>query len=187
MSALPPEYRWIEKIDGPPRLIVEALALYGTKEMQGDGDNPVIIQWAREIGGAVAQNYKHDSTAWCGLFMALVATRAKKQIPDSPLWALSWAKFGNEAPSPRFGDVLTFKREGGGHVGLYVAEDEGIPKKRGPAFHVLGGNQGDQVCITRIEKTRLYAARRSIWQIEQPYSVIPHIVAATGMLSTNEA
>ena len=34
------------------------------------------------------------------------------------------------------GDILTFKRNGGGHVGLYVGEDK-------DCYHVLGGNQGN--------------------------------------------
>jgi cell wall-associated NlpC family hydrolase len=44
------------------------------------------------------------------------------------------------------GDVLVFRRGGGGHVALYVGEDE-------EAFHVLGGNQADR-CASRDSPAR---------------------------------
>jgi hypothetical protein len=54
------------------------------------------------------------------------------------------------------------------------------------AFHVLGGNQSDSVCITRIAKARLYAARRPLYRVE-PANVRPIRLEATGALSLNEA
>ena len=84
------------------------------------------------------------------------------------------------APEAALGDVLVFARpKGGGHVGLYVGEDE-------TAFHVLGGNQSDAVSITRIAKTRCIAIRRPIYR-EQPASMAPVQLAATGAMSVNEA
>lgn len=56
------------------------------------------------------------------------------------------------------GDALTFKRNGGGHVGIYVGEDS-------TCYHVLGDNQSNMVCITRIEKTRCSGIRRTEWKI----------------------
>jgi uncharacterized protein (TIGR02594 family) len=127
------------------------------------------------------KTYSHDSIPWCGLFIALVATRAGKPRTDSPLWALSWADWGVAVPGgqPMLGDVLTFKRNGGGHVGLYVGEDAS-------AYHVLGGNQSDKVCITRISKTRLHRACRPIYSAK-PDNVRRIMLSATGKLSTNEA
>jgi uncharacterized protein (TIGR02594 family) len=174
---LPAQYHWLEEIDQPPRMIAEALKLYGTAEVSGARDNPIIIAWAKETG--LKAIYTADSIPWCGLFVALVAMRAGKSFPSSPLWALSWAKFGVEAGQPRLGDVLTFTRKGGGHVGLYVGEDA-------RAYHVLGGNQGDKVCITRIDKMRLYRARRPAY-INMPASAQPRVLAASGGLSVNEA
>ena len=111
--------------------------------------------------------------------MAVVAKRADKEIPKHPLWALSWSVFGAKSPAPVFGDVLLFVRNGGGHVGLYVGEDAS-------AFHVLGGNQSDRVCITRVAKSRLYAARRPLYRV-QPANVRPIRLEATCTLSLNEA
>lgn len=174
--ALPAQYAWLSKEDGP-RMILEALKLFGTVEAPGSKDNPVILGWASEIG--VAKTYSHDSIPWCGLFIGVVAKRAGKKVVDSPLWALSWADFGVASPSPMLGDVLTFKRNGGGHVALYVGEDAG-------AYHCLGGNQSDKVCITRIAKSRLYRARRPIYSAT-PANVRKVKLVSNGKLSTNEA
>ncbi len=175
-SALPAQYAWLAREPGP-KMLVEAMALYGTLEAPGARDNPVILAWAREVG--LGKTYSHDSIPWCGLFMAVIAQRAGKPVVDSPLWALSWADFGAPAPKPMLGDVLTFKRNGGGHVALYVGEDA-------TAFHCLGGNQSDSVCITRIAKSRLYRARRPPYNV-QPANVRRVMLAASGKLSTNEA
>jgi hypothetical protein len=80
---------------------------------------------------------------------------------------------------PMLGDVLVFVRNGGGHVGLYVGEDE-------TAFHVLGGNQSDAVNIKRIAKRRLYAARWPTYRAE-PVNVRQIPLAPNGALSANEA
>lgn len=174
---LPAQYAWLSKETGP-RMIVEALKLFGTVEAAGSKDNPIILAWAAEIG--LAKTYSHDSIPWCGLFIGLVAKRAGKDVVDSPLWALSWADFGKPAAgAPMLGDVLAFKRDGGGHVALYVGEDAG-------AYHCLGGNQSDQVCISRIAKSRLYKARRPIYNV-QPSNVRKIVLASNGRLSSNEA
>lgn len=173
---LPTNYQWLASEPGP-KMLVEALKLYGTEELSGDADNPVIMAWAKEIG--VANVYSADSVPWCGLFMGVVAKRAGKELPSSPLWALSWSRFGAPTDKPKLGDVLTFKRDGGGHVGLYVGEDSA-------AYHVLGGNQHDQVSITRIAKSRLYCARSPAYN-SRPANVRQVVLAGTGALSHNEA
>jgi len=174
--ALPAQYAWLSKEPGP-KMILEALKLFGTVEAAGTKDNPIILAWAAEVG--LSKTYSHDSIPWCGLFIALVAKRAGKEVVDSPLWALSWADFGKPAPVPMLGDILTFKRDGGGHVALYVGEDAS-------AYHCLGGNQSDKVCITRILKSRFYRARRPVYNV-QPSNVRKIVLASTGKLSSNEA
>jgi uncharacterized protein (TIGR02594 family) len=175
--ALSAQYAWLGKEPGP-KMIVEALKLLGTVEAAGSKDNPTILAWAAEIG--LAKTYSHDSIPWCGLFIGLVAHRAGKEVVDSPLWALSWADFGKPAAGgAMLGDVLTFKRDGGGHVALYIGEDVS-------AYHCLGGNQSDQVCIIRIAKSRLYRARRPFY-VSQPANVRKITLAANGKLSSNEA
>lgn len=111
--------------------------------------------------------------------MSVVAKRAGKTPVAGPLWVLNWGKFGEPAGQPALGDVLTFMRERGGHVALYIAEDS-------KAYHVIGGNQSDQVCYTSIAKERLHAARRPLY-MNKPPTVRPYIVASGGALSGNEA
>lgn len=177
MSKLPSTYRWLETVGVLPRMVQEALKLYGTIETPDAGNTATIMDWAKET--ELGKVYTADAIPWCGLFMAVVAKRAGKSYPSTPLWALSWSKFGEKAGQPRLGDVLVFKRPGGGHVGLYVGEDSSC-------YHVLGGNQSDAVTITRIRKDRLYAVRRE-YKIGMPASAKPYVLAATGGISDNEA
>lgn len=178
MTGIAGVYRWLGPGESKPRLVAEALRLMGVIEGAGASDNPTIMAWADEIGPTVTKTYYSDAIPWCGLFMAVVARRAGKTIPEKPLWALNWAKFGVAADRPSLGDVLVFRRGSGGHVGLYVGEDD-------QAYHVLGGNQSDRVCIMRIARSRLHAARRPAYR-NQPVCVAPCRVAASGTLSANE-
>lgn len=177
MANLLPAYRWLNSVGTLPRMIQEALKLYGTIETPGAGNTPTIMAWAKETG--LQAVYTADAIPWCGLFMAVVAKRAGKTLVSSPLWALSWSKFGEPGGQPRLGDILTFKRSGGGHVALYIGEDQQY-------YHVLGGNQSDAVTITRVAKTRLHAVRRH-YAIGMPASAKPYFLAPTGVITENEA
>lgn len=179
MAKLPSAYAWLAKEPGP-KMLREALACFGVRETAGAGNTPQIMQWADYLGGDVRRVYTADSIPWCGLFTAFVAQRAGKPLPPSPLWALSWATWGDKAPRAELGDVLVFTRPGGGgHVGLYVGEDA-------TTYSVLGGNQGDAVSIVRVAKSRCVAARR-LYAIGKPANVRPVKLSAKGALSTNEA
>lgn len=178
MNPLPPAYGWLDDLRPLPRMLEEARKLYGTFEVAGPASNPLILEWAKEVG--LARTYLEDGIPWCGLFMAVVAKRGGKPIVEGPLWARNWAKFGKAADKALLGDVLVFRRgQGSGHVGLYVGEDYG-------AYHVLGGNQSDGVTITRIAKDRCIAVRRPAYR-KAPATAKPVQLAATGTLSTNEA
>lgn len=182
---LPAAYAWLEREPGP-KMLREALKLYGTVELAGAADSPTIMGWARETG---VRGYTADSVPWCGLFMAVVAKRAGKPVPKRPLWALNWGTWGEDGGQPELGDVLTFIRHimvgkgpgwrVGGHVGFYVGEDDAC-------YHVLGGNQRDAVSITRIDKDRLRACRQPVYK-RKPPNVRPIILRPDGAVSTNEA
>lgn len=186
-------YAWLNAEPGP-LMLLEAVKLYGLLEGPGAADNPTILAWADELklelGGSayarwVADWYNADAIAWCGLFMATIAQRAnpsdfaERRPPNKFLSALSWAAWGAPAAVPMLGDVLVFKRDGGGHVGLYVGEDR-------DAFHVLGGNTRDSVSVARLARNRLHAARRPAYRA-QPANVRKIALAPTGAVSTNEA
>lgn len=175
--AVPGPYRWSGTIGTLPRLLQEGLALYGLKEGLGSIDNPAIMEMAKEVGQEKV--YVHDSIAWCGLYMAACVKRAGYDVVAGPLWALNWLNFGVKAETPSLGDIMCFVRDGGGHVGFYIAEDRDY-------YHVLGGNTGDAVKIARLAKSRFKGARRPAYRNPLP-AWKPYKVAATGAISTNEA
>jgi uncharacterized protein (TIGR02594 family) len=162
----------------PPRMIREAMSLYGTMEMPGAKNNPVIVNWAKETQTKDDNWYGADSIPWCGLFMAVVAQRSGWKVPSLPLAALSWFRFGKATDTAMLGDVLVFTRRGGGHVGLYVGESD-------TTYYVLGGNQSDKVCISELSKTRIHAIRRPPYRVK-PDSVKQYIYSSSGELSINE-
>ncbi|WP_420433003.1 TIGR02594 family protein [Hyphobacterium sp.] len=185
---LPPAYAFLA--DEPaPRMLLEALRLYGTLEAPGKRDNPVILAWADELAKVpglawLGSWYEEDSIPWCGLFMGIVAHRAGKPVQGDLLAARGWLDWGNAVDGePVLGDVLVFwrgSRHGrSGHVGLYVGEDA-------EHYHVLGGNQSDAVTITRISKARLLAAR-NLYRYAQPDNCRRIEIAADGDVSENEA
>lgn len=182
-AEFPKGYEWLATVGQLPRTIVEAMRLHGVAEVVGKGSNRTIIGWRDELNAAGVKiaGYSDDDIPWCGLFAAIVAHRAGKAVPENPLWARNWAKFGTaRSKLAALGDVLVFSRPGGGgHVGFYVGEDR-------TAFHVIGGNQGNRVSITRIAKARCIAVRSPDYTAA-PASVRQFQLAGAGALSSNEA
>lgn len=56
------------KKEPAPRMLLEALKLYGVTEKAGSGNNPEILSWAKETG---LKQYTQDETPWCGLLYVL--------------------------------------------------------------------------------------------------------------------
>lgn len=181
---LPSQYQWLTKLD-LPRTIQLGLAEFGVVEVVGRGSNKTIIGWRDELNqaGVVITGYSDDDIAWCGLYAAIIAFRRKGKASEvvlDPLWARNWAQYGAKVQQACLGDVLVFSRPGGGgHVAFYIAEDA-------EAYHVLGGNQGNRVSITRVAKDRCIAIRRPPYLVA-PKSVKPYRVSAAGSLSRNES
>ncbi len=175
----PQQYRWLW-FEGAPRILIEALRLYGVHEFEGEANNPVILGWAREMRDKVGLEYNADTTPWCGLFMGYVVHKAGSDPPFLCIRAKEWLKFGNAVKLPMLGDICVFERKGGGHVGIYVGEDK-------HCYHILGGNQGDAVSIVRIDRTRLLGARRPPWKVAQPTNVRRVYLDKIGKISQNES
>lgn len=169
-----------DNLDDPAVVwLQEARRLMGVREKLGPGSNPAILDWADKLG----IDYPSDDIAWCGLFVGhcIGATLTTEPLPNNPLGARNWNRFGGLC-TPCPGAVMVFWRgtpDGWqGHVALYVGEDT-------KAYHVLGGNQSDSVCITRIARDRLLGAR---WPATVPLSKAgPRKVSTGGVLSKNEA
>jgi len=166
-------------VTGPIWLSVAA-AFVGLRELAGPQSSPVILRWVKDTGAP--SWYDNDDKPWCAL--ALNRWLLACQLPMSGkgfelLRAKSFETWGLPLSEPAVGAVLVFTRDGGGHVGLYLGENE-------HAYKVLGGNQGNSVSETWIVKERLSAIR---W----PDGVLlplggPVILASGGQpLSGNEA
>lgn len=170
-------YKYLKK-EPAPRVLIEALKLYGTKEIVGQQHNKEILSWAKELG--ISKIYTEDEIPWCGLFIAYVTKKAGYTPVVNPLWARNWAQFGTKQSKAMLGDILVFSRNNAGHVGIYVGEDV-------VCYHVLGGNQSNMVNITRIEKSRCISINRCNWAVGQPSNIRPIYLTAKGEISSNEA
>lgn len=129
-----------------------ALSQYGVKEVSGDGDNPTIVQYAKEAGFLWVS---HDSTPWCSIFMNWVAMKASYERTRLAT-ARSWLDVGEDVKVPQTGDIVILKRGNStwqGHVGIWVNEDEDF-------VYVLGGNQSDSVNISPYNKKKILGYRR---------------------------
>ena len=180
-----------------PRWMTYARTLVGVREIKGPRHSATIMGWLKALaaGRKLGSTITSDEVAWCGTFCAHVFDHAGVPLPKIPERAKSWAGWGRQLLGARAGCVLVFGRQGGGHVGLYVGEDDGDPTaapgsaRRQPAFHVLGGNQGDAVSIVRIAKDRLvpggmrWPAAPEPLPVARPVRLRPDGVPAT----TNEA
>ena len=168
-KSVKPDMPWFER----------AQELAGTREIKGKRHNPVIMGWA----SAQKIWYPNDETPWCGLFVSHCIHHAMRfeTQPSNPLGARNWLKFGRKC-KPQLGAVLVFwrgKPDGWtGHVGFYAGEDAN-------AYHVLGGNQSNEVNVRRIAKSRLLGARWPASAVKPP-GIIRRL-DARGRLSKNEA
>lgn len=132
-----------------------ALREYGVEEIVGGLHNPTILDYFRESGHAWVHD---DETAWCSAFMNAMALRSGLEYTGK-LNARSWLDVGEEISSPMIGDVVIFWRGSPdswkGHVGIFINYDED-----GKKINVLGGNQGNKVCVSGYDKGRLLGFRR---------------------------
>jgi hypothetical protein len=137
-------------------------SVFGLHEVR---DKPRLQLWLRSDGKTLG-----DPTAlpWCGdAAETAIKTALPKEpftgpLATNPYWARNWIDFGGSGMG--YGCVGVFERPGGGgHVGFLVGEDS-------IAYHVLGGNQGDSINVTRIDKGRLLAAR---WPLTWEHSPLP--------------
>lgn len=191
--SLPAQYAYLRADPLAPKMVQVALDLYGTHEVAGGQNSPTILKWADEVAAGTSSKYADwagdfynaDSIPWCGLFIAVCAVRAAggrvERLPEHKyLSALEWKNWGVPVAvkDAVVGDVGISQRNGGGHVFLIVGEDA-------THFHILGGNQSDQVNIVRKAKAEVVAVRRPRYQA-MPVGARKVVVGATGALAGSE-
>lgn len=135
--------------------ITEANRHLGLTEVPGARSSPVILRWLRRLGAW----WFDDATPWCGTFVAHCFATTGYPMPEYWMRARAWAGWGVSLREPLFGCIAVFERQGGGHVGFVVGRD------RQGRLMVLGGNQGDRVCVMPFDPARVLAFR---WPAELP-------------------
>lgn len=130
-----------------------AFGEYGVTEINGSEDNPRIVEYFKEAGHSWV---KDDETAWCSAFMNFVAKKAGAEC-SGKLNARSWLSVGTRITGqPKPGDAVVFWRESRkswkGHIAIFIRETD-------THVYVLGGNQGNRVCITPYPKYRVLEYR----------------------------
>lgn len=182
-----PGYEWLWR-EPAPQMLLELLKLWGTHEVLGPRNNPLIMSWAAETH----TTYPGDLTAWCGLGQSIAAKRAGWDFHPNgnALWARNWADWGVKRDGAAvLGDIVVFPRGQGGHVGQYVGEDDPRLLRKGEeaCFHILGANQDDAVNIKRHPKNQL-AIRHAPWRTGQPDNVRRIFLSPLGApVSTKES
>ena len=163
-----------------PELIHVAIArkYIGLSEIKTSNRHPTIDAWAKTLSGKwlIGQ-------PWCGTFCAQVFKEAGlgHKIPKEFFRAKVWENAGTKLDKPAYGCVVTFTRDGGGHVGIVVG------KTKAGMLKVLGGNQSNAVNIADFDPKRV-TAYRWVSSGNAPHEYRYDLpVLPAGRISTNEA
>ncbi len=126
----------------------------GVKEFPGDADNPRII----EYHATTTYGSKDDEVSWCSAFVNWCLENVGIEGTDN-VGARSWLNWGTTIKKPVPGCITVLWRESPdswkGHVGFYLADHP----THSNYILLLGGNQGDSVCVAAYEKTRILGFR----------------------------
>ncbi|MEO1695549.1 MAG: TIGR02594 family protein, partial [Pseudomonadota bacterium] len=131
--------------------MAHAWAHFGAHEARGARSNPVITAMYRDSGHP---HVSDDAVPWCAAFVGAVLGRAGYAGTGS-LRARSYLDWGVATDALVPGAVAVLSRGSNpalGHVGFLVGATA-------DALFLLGGNQSDQVNVTRFARSRLLGLR----------------------------
>lgn len=122
----------------------------GVREIEGAGSSPRVLMYlaSTDLDREMAAS---DETPWCSAFVNWCFEVTGNAGTNSAA-ARSWLGWGQSMPTPRRGAVTVLSREGGGHVGFFMAQTATTVK-------LLGGNQGNQVCVADYDRKRVLGHR----------------------------
>lgn len=146
--------KWFFKKKKMAKTLIEiALAEYGTKEIEGSRHNMDIVNYAKESGFSWVND---DETPWCSIFLSWVSMKANLERSKKAN-ARSWLDVGKEVQRPEIGDIAILWRENvnswKGHVGIFINKENGFVR-------ILGGNQSDEVNISRYPESQVLKYKR---------------------------
>lgn len=132
-----------------------AKAELGVKEVPGEGNNPRIVEYHQ----ATTLKATQDSVPWCASFVnwCLAVGGSKGTGSAASRSFLNWGRAVDLSKAIP-GDVVVFSRgdkSWQGHVAFYAKHDDAY-------IWVLGGNQNNEVSITKYSKTKLLGIRRPV-------------------------
>lgn len=174
--------------------VAEARKYIGLREdTSKTSHNPKLLAMLNRMGEFSNESrawWHDDETPWCGLFVGYCLGVAGRYVVREWYRARAW-----EAPQltkldrPAYGALVTFTRDGGGHVGFIVGKDA-----RGNLM-VLGGNQSNAVSIAPFAVSRVTGYFwPSFWRNKAAVKSVPFeeryslpLLKSNGELSTNEA
>lgn len=140
-------------------IIKRALQDYGTRSIPGAQANNKILSYFDKSGQV---QIKDDEIPWCSAFMN--AVMGDLGLPTTQnLGARNWLSIGELTGNAEMGDIVILWRESPtswkGHVGLYICEE-------GEFVWILGGNQNNEVNISKFPKSRILAIKSVIIKTE---------------------
>jgi uncharacterized protein (TIGR02594 family) len=140
--------------DTPWLAMAEAEKAAGVKEYPGDADNPRII----EYHSTTSYGARDDEVSWCSSFVNWCLSEADIEGTDNA-GARSWLHWGMPLKQPIKGCITVLWRKSPnsweGHVAFYVGDHP----QNNSYILLLGGNQGDSVCVAAYEKLRVLGFR----------------------------
>jgi uncharacterized protein (TIGR02594 family) len=157
-----------------PTLFDLASRFIGESERVGPADNPM-IRWAHLLTGGEAA----DTLAWCSSQLNLwchVRGVQRSHAKSARSWLAVGERLADPSDAQRGWDVCVLTRGEGpqpgvdvldapGHVGLFSRWLDG-----GSRVELLGGNQGDRVCLAPFNSDRILAVQRLWSPPEDPLS-----------------
>lgn len=130
--------------------MLAALHELGVKQVVGAGNSARVLAYlaSTDLDHAMAAT---DETPWCSAFVNW-CFEVSGSVGTNSAAARSWLGWGVGASVPKRGCVTVLSRDGGGHVGFWVGQSPTRVK-------LLGGNQGDQVCVAEYDASRVLGHR----------------------------
>ena len=132
-----------------PAWLAVAFKEIGQKEIPGLTDNPRIMDYFRSIRGSTI--YRDDVHDWSSPFVEWALEQTGKFGPQN-IKPVSWLNWGKPVSVPRVGSVVVLNFSGLPHVGFYFGDE-------GEVIAVLGGNQDDEVRVSRYPKSAVKGYR----------------------------
>ncbi len=132
-----------------PIWLTYAAADIGLREIPGPKEEPGIVRMLQ----ACAAWLNTEAAPWCGAACAKWMRQASIAPPPKAYRAKSWLEWGKSISAPVRGCVVILGRDGGGHVGLAAG------MTRSGKLCLIGGNQGDRVCVAAFDPERVLGYR----------------------------